>query len=549
MKTSFNRLRAARFYRLGFLALLWLLAAPAQAAMWGYLTNPTGIYRINTANGATSQVYSGTPFDGTTVVAALAQRPSDGQVFFMLTNVGNQPVYRWNPATPTVAPVLLGNTGAGVPYILRLTSRLSNNVNTVGDALYTINQTTGAATQIATISGWPEGTAGSGTSSGDIAFEPGTGRLLGATFSSTANTVQLFQIPLGGGAVTLIGNVSGMPTGNQAVTSLMIDANRRIYVGGTVNTNLYSFANTAGAATNVGNMGVTTQDFGTASAPSPTVTKSFSPNPIMPGAESTMTITVSNSFANPLTGAYVTDTYPSGLVNAASPAATNTCGGTLTATAGGSSLNLTGGTIPASSSCTITVRVRATTNGGFANTIAVGGAGGILSFNDTAATATLTAEAPSVTVLKTSAVVSDPLNGSTAPKRIPGSFVDYSITPTNSGLGTTDAGTLFLIDPVPTNTELFVGDITGVASTGPVNFTQGSTASGLTYTYGGLSAVGDDLSFSNDGGTSFTYVPVAGANGTDPAVTHIRVNPKSSFLPASGGNNPSFTVRFRVRVQ
>jgi len=37
-------------------------------------------------------------------------------------------------------------------------------------------------------------------------------------------------------------------------------------------------------------------------------------------------------------------------------------------------------------------------------------------------------------------------------------------------------------------------------------------------------------------------------NRTDPAVTHIRVNPQGT-LAASAGNDPSFRLLFNVRVQ
>src|SRR5215470_823692 len=73
------------------------------------------IYQVN-ANGTVTSVF--TNYSGT-ASAALAQRPSDG-VLFIITQVANGQVYTWNPATPAVAPALLGTTGAAVPYIPRL---------------------------------------------------------------------------------------------------------------------------------------------------------------------------------------------------------------------------------------------------------------------------------------------------------------------------------------------------------------------------------------------------------------------------------------------
>ena len=108
-------------------------------------------------------------------------------------------------------------------------------------------------------------------------------------------------------------------------------------------------------------------------AAAPTVAKSFSPTTIPTQGTSTLTITLSNSNASAITGAAFTDTYPAGLVNAPTPAASTTCaGGTVTAAAGGGTVALSGGTIPASGSCTVTVSVTSSTGGSYANNVPVG---------------------------------------------------------------------------------------------------------------------------------------------------------------------------------
>ena len=65
----------------------------------------------------------------------------------------------------------------------------------------------------------------------------------------------------------------------------------------------------------------------------------------------------------------------------------------------------------------------------------------------------------------------------------------------------------------------------------------------LTYTYISLSSGSDDVSFSNDGGVTFSYIPTANATGVDPTVTHIRIHPKGTMAAGS-----SFTLRFRVQI-
>ncbi len=106
-----------------------------------------------------------------------------------------------------------------------------------------------------------------------------------------------------------------------------------------------------------------------------------------------------------------------------------------------------------------------------------------------------------------------------------------------TGTGPVDTDTLVITDPIPATIALRVIDFDGVTS-GPVQFVDGTPASGLTYTFVALGDAGDDVSFSNDGGTTFTYTPTADANGVDTTVTHIRINPKGDLLGNNGGGDP-----------
>ena len=154
---------------------------------------------------------------------------------------------------------------------------------------------------------------------------------------------------------------------------------------------------------------------------------------------------------------------------------------------------------------------------------------------------------PTLTYLKSVGTFSDPLNNTTNPKSIPGALQVYTLRLTNQGAGIVDSNTVAIVDAVPANTTLFVQDL-GVAGSGPVAFANGTPTSALTYTFSGLGNGGDDLEFSNNGGTTWAYTPVANADGCDPAVTHIRVRPKGTMAGATGAGNPFFEVRFRVRV-
>jgi len=151
---------------------------------------------------------------------------------------------------------------------------------------------------------------------------------------------------------------------------------------------------------------------------------------------------------------------------------------------------------------------------------------------------------PSLVNLKSVAIVSDPVNGTSNPKFIPGAIADYTLRVTNTGQGSVGFDALVLEDPIPANTELFVGDL-GAVNSGPVAFIDGSTSSALTWTYSSLlPAPIDDLFFYD--GTTWNYQPT----GTyDPTVTRIRMNPKGRMAANTGLGNPYFEVRFRVRVK
>ncbi len=162
----------------------------------------------------------------------------------------------------------------------------------------------------------------------------------------------------------------------------------------------------------------------------------------------------------------------------------------------------------------------------------------------------ITVVAPNLTMLKSAQTVSDPVNGVDSPYDIPGATVLYSVQTTNTGLGVPDSDTLVMSDPIPAYTELFVGDLDGAGS-GPVLLIDGHAPvnSGLTYIFSGLASATDDLEFSNDNGASWGYTPVPDIDGYDANVTHIRVNPKGEMRASNGTDHPTFTLRFRVRVQ
>lgn len=169
--------------------------------------------------------------------------------------------------------------------------------------------------------------------------------------------------------------------------------------------------------------------------------------------------------------------------------------------------------------------------------------------NDCADTVTVR-DLPSLLILKSVEAYSDPINGTTSPKALPGSVMTYTILVTNTGPGSVDDNTTFITDPIPANTELFVGDI-GAPGAGPVLFSDGATASGLSYTFTALNDGTDGLSFADLlTAPAYTKADVtADANQCDATVTNLKISLNGIFAASDGTNNPSFTVKFRVRVQ
>ena len=115
----------------------------------------------------------------------------------------------------------------------------------------------------------------------------------------------------------------------------------------------------SGIQTNFDNVRLVTEGPGSGGVPS--FAKAFAPALIEVGAVSTLTFTVDNSGgAAPVTGLAFSDTLPARLVVAPTPATMTTCGGIVTAPAGGATISFSGGTVNASDTCIVEVDVTTT---------------------------------------------------------------------------------------------------------------------------------------------------------------------------------------------
>jgi Surface adhesin CshA non-repetitive domain 2 len=136
---------------------------------------------------------------------------------------------------------------------------------------------------------------------------------------------------------------------------------------------------------------------------------------------------------------------------------------------------------------------------------------------------------------KTSTVISDPVNGTSNPKLIPGAIVEYAIRVRNFGSNSVDSSSIVIVDDMPAEMAFIPGT--------PVTFTNGTPTSGLnTFNAGTM------VRYSSNGTAGpFTYTPTGTA---DANVRAIRIAPTGTMSGASSGTSqPSFTIRFRARVQ
>lgn len=264
------------------------------------------------------------------------------------------------------------------------------------------------------------------------------------------------------------------------------------------------------------------------------------------GANAAYTLTVSNqvnAFSDPeVNTILVSDTLPNGLTYVSATGAGWTCAaaGQVVSCSHPPPLN-PGQSLPP---ITLAVAVGAAAWPSVTNTATVSSASfdAVVANNTATVTTALSGSPPlpALSVQKISDVLIDPVNGATNPKRIPGATVRYEVVVRNSGVGMTDNGSVVLTDPVPANTALYVS----TASGNPVEFVDGNPVSGLSFNY----ATHVSYSRQAGGGPPYNYVPVPDANGFDPVVTGLRVAPSGVLLPNSVAGAPSFSIRFRVRL-
>lgn len=248
----------------------------------------------------------------------------------------------------------------------------------------------------------------------------------------------------------------------------------------------------------------------------PTGSKSFSPSSSYVGLPTRLTITLSNPNGGhnmPLTD--FTDTLPTGMVVAPIPNASVSCSGTdsvndgvVTATAGGSSVALKGGTIGRSGTCVVAVDVVVSSAGAPNNIVDVGAIGNTRGLTSPAFSRSLTVSAP-VAISKTFSPTTVPV----------GSTAAMSIVITNNGA--TDLTATAFTDTFPSSHLELVSVDTPVCTSG----TNGAATANM-----GVSP--HQLEYS--GGT------VAANGGTCTVTAQVRATAEAQYtnaLPANAVTN------------
>ena len=464
------------------LALAALAATPARAAIPIYAYNTAAIFTVSPSTGAATSVYTfGTALSN---AAALAERASDGKIFYMDYNgtTAVETLYSWNPLTPTTAPVTIGTSST---YLPRLAFDLAGNLIGMDQAsthLYTVSQTTGAETQgvAITCSGCTSPNGG-----GDMAFDPSNNLYM-------IVGTKLYALTESTGVMTQVGNIGGIG-GGQSIAGMAFDGAGRMIIAAAPTTGtstMYALTPPFTAPLSAATIGTATGssaplgDLGSVLAPDLVLTKTHTGYFVAQGPNGTYTLSVQNAGNRATSGSYsLTDTLPTGLTY-------------VSASGTGWSCSAAGQVVTCASSAVIAA-------GASGSTLTIVVAVGVAAIPSVTNTAQMVGGNVPVT-LQSDAFSSNPTfiggltltktQSTTTPK--PGDVVTYTITYKNNNpsSGGSTFTNIAISDPVPTNTAYVASSAvcTTPLGTGLTSCTPAYNATGngtVTFTFAGSLAV------------------------------------------------------------
>ncbi len=289
----------------------------------------------------------------------------------------------------------------------------------------------------------------------------------------------------------------------------------------------------------------------------PTAAKAFGAAFLAPGGTTSLTLTFTNGNGAAVTGLAFTDTFPvaPGAMTLANVTTTNTCGGSLTNNAGGAlaigsaGIKLSGGSIPATGSCTVSVNITVPTAGTYTNTLAAN------TITTTNGGTVPTATSASLTVPSAPTIAKSFAGPSGA-----GRTVTLTFTLTNPNAGTALSGVAFA-DTFPVAPAAMVVAAAPNATTsgcGAPTFAPAGGAASIAFSAGTIAASGTctvtvDVTvpspgtYNNTSGTVSATGPVALTGGTASASLSV-VQPAltKAFAPATVDVNVVSVLTFTL---
>lgn len=132
-------------------------------------------------------------------------------------------------------------------------------------------------------------------------------------------------------------------------------------------------------------------------------------------------------------------------------------------------------------------------------------------------------------------------------KAIPGAVLRYNLHVTNEGNLSTNGNNMELVQTLSSDAKLYVNNL----ANGPIIFTNGTAnnTSGLSYSFTSLNSNTDNLSFSNNNGANYNYIPTADNEGYDSNVTHIKLIFTGSMKPKYDSGIPEFNIEYQIKVK
>jgi uncharacterized repeat protein (TIGR01451 family) len=290
-----------------------------------------------------------------------------------------------------------------------------------------------------------------------------------------------------------------------------------------------------------------------------TVNKGFTPNSVSAGQPSTLTIVFLNPNPAPATAAGVTDTLPANVVVAGTPNASSTCGGTLAAAPGATSVTLTGATVPAAvgataGPCQLSVGVGSAVPGSYINTIPADAATSSAGTNSQPAQATLVVSAlASVTGSKT--MVPGVLHGGGAASALTITLTNpNSIVLTNAALKDALPAGVVLANPPNAATTCGAGSVTAVAGGSALQLAGGAIPANGSCTLTASLVAADPDTFVNTTRTNSipkgaltTSEGVSSNLFSDNVVLQTGVQVVKAFAPATINSDSTSQLTITVR--